>query len=125
VLLNHFQRNTNVNVEYSFEGDFLDLDRSIIRVIYNICQEAMTNSLKHGKANMITILLRRQQCHLLLSILDDGIGCNNINKSGMGLRGMQEMVGNHNGNIEFKSDENDGFKISVTIPIKGEKTKID
>jgi signal transduction histidine kinase len=122
VLLNNFRRNTDVNVEYSFEGDFSALDRSLIRVIYNVCQEAMTNSLKHGKAKMVTILLRYQHNNLLLSILDDGIGCNNIQKSGMGLRGMQEMVSNYNGNIEFKSDENDGFKISVIIPIKGEKS---
>lgn len=119
VLLNNFRRNTDVNVEYSFEGDFSALDRALIRVIYNICQEAMTNSLKHGKAKMITILLRHQQQQLLLSILDDGIGCNNIQTSGMGLRGMQEMVGNCNGTIKFKSDENDGFKISVIIPVKG------
>jgi signal transduction histidine kinase len=124
VLFNNFRRTTDVNVEYSFEGDFSDLDRSLIRIIYNICQEAMTNSLKHGKAKMITIFLKRQQHNLFLSILDDGSGCANIQKSGMGLRGMQEMVRNYNGNIEFKSDENDGFKISVTIPIKGE-AKID
>lgn len=118
VLLNNFRRGAGVNVEYSFEGDFSALDRSLIRVIYNICQEAMTNSLKHGKAKMITIFLRYQQDNLLLSILDDGIGCHNIQKSGMGLRGMQEMVSYYNGNIEFKSDENDGFIISVSIPIK-------
>jgi signal transduction histidine kinase len=120
VLLNNFRRNTSIDVEYSFEGDFSALDRTLIRVIYNICQEAMTNSLKHGHAKMITILLRYQHNNLLLSILDDGIGCYDIQKSGLGLRGMQEMVSNYNGNIEFKSDENDGFKISVTIPIKGE-----
>ncbi|HBE77518.1 MAG TPA: hypothetical protein DDW65_07005 [Firmicutes bacterium] len=124
VLINNFQRNTGVNVEYSFEGDFSTLDRSLIRILYNICQEAMTNSLKHGKANMITFLLRYHRNNLLLSILDDGIGCNDIQKSGMGLRGMQDMVKNYSGNIEFKSDENDGFKISVIIPIKGE-SKID
>jgi signal transduction histidine kinase len=124
VLLNNFRRNTEVNLEYSFEGDFSTLDRSLIRVIYNVCQEAMTNSLKHGRAKMVTILLRYQHNQLLLSILDDGIGCNNIQKSGMGLRGMQKMVSNYNGKIEFKSDENDGFKISVIIPIKGE-AKVD
>jgi signal transduction histidine kinase len=120
VLLNNFRLTTDVNVEYSFEGDFSALDRSLIRVLYNICQEAMTNSLKHGKAKMITVLLRYQQNNLLLSILDDGAGCNDIQTSGMGLCGMQEMVKNYHGNIEFKSDENDGFKISVTIPVKGD-----
>ncbi|MCL6590145.1 MAG: hypothetical protein K6U80_09355 [Firmicutes bacterium] len=119
VLLNNFKHTTDVDVEYSFEGDFSVLNRAIIHVIYNICQEAMTNSLKHGKAKMITVLLRYQQNNLLLSILDDGVGCNNIQTSGLGLRGMQEMVKNLNGSIEFKSDENDGFKISVTIPVKG------
>jgi signal transduction histidine kinase len=116
VLFNNFRRNTDVKVEYSFEGDFSTLNRALIRVIYNVCQEAMTNSLKHGRAKMITIYLKYQPDNLLLSILDDGVGCNNINKSGMGLRGMEEMVNNYHGNIEFKSDENDGFKISVTIP---------
>lgn len=118
ILLNNFQKNTGVNVVHSFEGDFSDVDRSLIRVVYSICQEAATNSLKHGKANMVTVLLRCQQNNVLLSILDDGIGCNDIKELGLGLKGMQEMVKDLNGSIEFKSDENDGFKISVMLPLK-------
>jgi signal transduction histidine kinase len=118
ILLNNFQKNTGVNVVHSFEGDFSDVDRSLIRVIYSICQEAATNSLKHGKAKMVTVLLRCQQNNVLLSILDDGVGCNDIKELGLGLKGMQEMVKDLNGSIEFKSDENDGFKISVMLPLK-------
>ncbi len=118
ILLNNFQKNTGVNVVYSFEGDFSEVNRSLIRVVYSICQEATTNSLKHGKAKMVTVLLRCQHNNVLLSILDDGIGCNDIKELGLGLKGMQEMVRGLNGSIEFKSDENDGFKISVMIPLK-------
>ncbi|WP_010248863.1 histidine kinase N-terminal 7TM domain-containing protein [Acetivibrio cellulolyticus] len=118
LLIGNFIKNSGLNVEYSFEGEFNELSQLQLNVLYNLCQEAMTNAVKHGKATSITILLRTQQNNIQLTILDDGRGCNVINNSGLGLKGMTDMVQNLYGSIEFKSEENDGFKIFVTMPMK-------
>ncbi len=55
--------------------------------IYRICQEALTNSLRHGKATNVSIILKLSDDMISLYIIDDGVGCKNIKKS-IGLSNM-------------------------------------
>jgi signal transduction histidine kinase len=85
-------------------------------VIYRICQEALTNSLRHGKAAHVTIVIKLVEQNLKLFIIDDGCGCKEI-KKGLGLPGMEQRVKELHGTIEYGSDGEKGFNISVEIPI--------
>lgn len=116
-MIDSYEKNTSIRVDYFFDRDFSNVDNLILKVVYNIFQEAMTNSMKHGNAKIITILLKCQQGSVFLSIMDDGTGCNSITKSGMGLKGMENMVSSLKGRIEFKSVDEGGFKIYVVIPV--------
>jgi signal transduction histidine kinase len=87
-------------------------------VIYKICREALTNSLRHGKAEHISIILKPAEDRVKLFILDDGYGCVNINK-GLGLAGMEERIEEVKGSIVYGSDGEKGFNIHVEIPIGG------
>ncbi|MCL6613863.1 MAG: sensor histidine kinase [Firmicutes bacterium] len=83
--------------------------------IYRICQEALTNSLRHGRAKNVSIVLRFTGNMIRLQITDDGVGCENMVK-GCGISGMEQRVRDLNGDIRFQSNTGTGFSIMVEIP---------
>lgn len=96
------------------EDNYINDDSS--QTIFRICQEAVTNSVRHGDADEIHIIIKINDKMLKLFIIDNGKGCIEINK-GYGLLGMEERVRKYSGNIVFGSDGESGFNIKVEIPI--------
>lgn len=90
-------------------------------VIYKVCKEALTNSLRHGKAENISIIIKTIENKIKLFILDDGCGCADIN-SGLGLKGMEKRVKEAMGSIVYGSDGETGFNIHVELPAGGKKS---
>lgn len=90
-----------------------EISQSLLR----ICQEAVTNSIRHGLADEINIIIRIDEKRLKLFIIDNGKGCTQI-KKGYGLSGMEERVKKHGGNILLGSDGESGFNIRIEIPIE-------
>lgn len=80
-----------------------------------ICQEGMTNALRHGEAKHITIGLNIKE-GIDLVIADDGKGCMDFQK-GNGLTGMEQRVAELAGTFACGSPEGEGFSIHVKIPI--------
>ncbi|HEX3048101.1 MAG TPA: GAF domain-containing sensor histidine kinase, partial [Bacillota bacterium] len=96
------------------------LSRTQMETIYRVCQEALTNSLKHGKATEAHIILRFDGKLIKLFIFDNGRGCKEFTQSpGFGLRGMRQRVESLQGRITFGSDGETGFNIHVEIPLEG------
>lgn len=83
--------------------------------VYRACQEAVTNSLKHGKSTCIQINVEYGEKEFLVSIADNGKGCEKINM-GSGLTGMKERFEHFNGVVEF--DAANGFAIKITVPVE-------
>lgn len=86
--------------------------------LYRIAQEAATNAIKHGKANTIEITLHGRGRHLVLEILDDGIGIapEISHGNGMGLHIMQyraELIG---GCFEAKARLGGGTVVRCVAP---------
>lgn len=108
---------SGININFTVEG--IDSYRSIeySDAIYRTCQEALTNSLRHGKAKNVSIFLKFNGGWVKLYIVDDGKGCKKI-KRGFGLTGMDQRIKNLNGNITFCSDGETGFNIYVEIPLE-------
>ncbi|MGE5581560.1 MAG: histidine kinase N-terminal 7TM domain-containing protein [Bacillota bacterium] len=82
--------------------------------IYRICQESLTNALRHGKASQVFIRIMNTKDFLKITIEDDGCGCKNLVK-GLGLSGMEERISSLNGKIRYQS-AGKGFGIEVEIP---------
>lgn len=83
--------------------------------VYRICQEALTNSMRHGRAKNASIVLRFDENTIHLQIADDGAGCKNVVK-GCGISGMEQRVRSLNGNIHLINNTGKGFGITVEIP---------
>jgi signal transduction histidine kinase len=117
-------RHTGMNIEFFIDGE---VDRSVhsgfFGILYKTCQEALTNSFRHGKAERVFILLRFTDTHIKLYVFDNGLGCKKI-KPGIGLSGMAQRVKEVNGDIVYGSAQEDGgFNINIKIPINNPKEK--
>lgn len=85
--------------------------------LFRIIQEAVTNTLRHGKAHTITITLNCTEKNLHLAVKDDGKGIpeEKINdRYSFGLMGMQERAQMVGGDFNIKSEN--GTLIEVIIP---------
>lgn len=84
--------------------------------IYKVCQESLTNSIRHGKAKQVTISLVFDISFIKLNIADDGKGCAKIKKN-FGLSRIAEYVSGVNGKIKLSSKKDEGFSVDIELPI--------
>ncbi|HEX9062298.1 MAG TPA: histidine kinase N-terminal 7TM domain-containing protein [Clostridia bacterium] len=115
-LIQDFKK-TGVEVDFVVSGDESKEASIHETVIHKICKESLTNSLRHGRATVVNILLKFSEELVSLYIFDNGIGCKEIKKN-VGLRFMEKRVLESGGSISFGSDGEKGFNTHVKIPLK-------
>ncbi|WP_165835587.1 protein kinase domain-containing protein [Ruminiclostridium sufflavum] len=106
-----------IEIDLSFDGESNDSKADYNEVIYRICQEAITNAVRHGKAKEVVISLIIEKDFIRLFIIDNGIGCMRI-KKGMGLSGMEQRVASVGGRLTYGSSGDGGFNVNVYIPLE-------
>lgn len=107
---------SGMDIDFTHQGFNTFASPAHSKVIFRVCQEALTNSLRHGKAKHVNIILRLLDSKINLFIFDDGCGSPEI-KKGFGLTGMEHRVKDLGGDIVFGSDGESGFNIRLEIPI--------
>ena len=109
---------TGINIELSVNKFEKNIEDAYKEVIFRICQEALTNSVKHGKATEASIIIKFNNNTIRLFIFDNGLGCKDkVTFNGMGLLGMKSRVKKLNGSIKFGSEIGYGFNINVELPL--------
>ena len=95
-----------------------DLADNVEYAILRVTEEALSNSVKHSRADSIIVSLSRHQNGLALSIVDDGQGFDpsNAPKAGMGLENMRRRIRLISGTITLKSAPGMGTTVAVQIP---------
>lgn len=101
---------TEMGEEKSYHGFASD-------IIFSIVREAVTNSIRHGNANKIEVILKFSEDCIRLYIIDDGTGCDKIVPD-FGLKGMKEKINSIGGNIDFSSFTGGGFSVKAYIPLE-------
>ena len=117
------QRHKAVIVKHDIQGEFSDLDESLLITLYRLTQECLTNIARHAQARNIYISLEKRPEMILLSISDDGKGFDQaVKPDGFGLAGMRERVEALVGELEIETSSK-GTKIIVELPCitRGEK----
>ena len=87
--------------------------------LFRICQEAISNTLRHANASKLEVYLSQNSDAVHLKIMDDGTGFNHeeIHQNGSyGLMNIQERVKNMGGECKIISKINQGTIIDITIP---------
>lgn len=112
-LFDHFRR-VGLEVSYSSAGCLESLSDGQAVTLYRVCQEALTNAVRHGKATKATVVLKIDEGVRLL-IIDNGCGCKSL-IPGFGMKGMEQRVHTLNGTLRFGSDGENGFNLFVELP---------
>lgn len=113
---------------YDMEYDIIipnskSITEELYMISYKILKESLTNCIKYSRATAITISLQNALNIFHLHIIDNGVGCKTINQ-GTGLNNMERRVEEFSGDINFYSEPNIGFHISISIPINSIKKVI-
>ena len=104
---------SGILIEYEHD-DTLELNPHLETNLYRIIQESITNSVRHGQANKITVRLNRNEDGLLLDIEDNGRGCRDL-VEGYGLRGIRERANELGGQVVFENSKKGGFLVRLTL----------
>lgn len=92
-----------------------DLNENTLLNLYRILQELINNLVKHSKATKTTIEVLESNDSILLEVSDNGVGIDNNQKSGIGLKNIQKRVAILNGTLTISSTK--GTKVSINIPL--------
>lgn len=107
-----------------FDHACSDLDGPTSHACYRIVQEALNNSIHHGKANRIDISMTRDMHGSKLVIEDDGVGFELpddllilVRASHFGLVGIRERAEMQGGFCKIDSAPGKGTRIVVAFPV--------
>ncbi len=96
------------------------LDKNIEITLYRVCQEAVTNAIRHGKATRIDIQLFEKDQYLHLTVTDNGVGFKTQRlvkePHGQGVHNIHERIKLLNGIFKLTSTPGKGTKLKVSIP---------
>jgi signal transduction histidine kinase len=88
--------------------------------IYRLVQEAVTNAIRHGKAESIKLILTRNDDNITLTIKDNGVGLpNKLPPSiGIGFRTMKYRAESIQGSLTIDKNPTGGTIVSCVVPIR-------
>lgn len=117
------------NISFQVEGEAYTIKPVIGITLLRIIQEACNNAIKYADATVISVKLIYEEESIIVIIEDDGKGFDVENldvssrndNSGFGLSMMKERVYLLSGEINITSEENDGTKIAVIVPINNKE----
>jgi ligand-binding sensor domain-containing protein len=79
--------------------------------LYLIIKEGISNSIKHSKCKKIFLEVNVRGDVIEIVLKDDGIGIENANGLGNGIKNIEERAKNIGGKVKWKSAANDGTSI--------------
>ncbi len=118
-LIETLQEQTGIDIVLEARLPENRLPQEIETAIFRIVQEALTNVIKHARAERVSVLLTEKSGGVTTVIEDDGRGFvrDNGPDHGLGLVGMRERVGLLGGRLRVESSETSGTTIVAEIPI--------
>ncbi len=112
-------RSAGLEVTARVDGSIADLPQGVDLSAYRIVQEALTNTLKHGRASTASVVVRRTAGGLEVAVSDDGVGANGNGASGgQGLIGMRERVVLFGGELRAGPGSRGGFEVRASFPLE-------
>lgn len=104
-------------------GSFDDFPSGTGHAVFRIVQEALTNSVRHGRAATAAVNLERDKRGIRLSVRDNGssTGAQSIDPSGTGygMIGMRERAAMVGGTLRAGPVSTGGFEVVALLPAAG------
>lgn len=113
---NSFEKLSGVKVKVILSKGDWNLTSKQSSHLYRITQEVLSNSLRHGKATEIKVVMNFTKEEFVLSFNDNGVGTNKIEETGLGLKNIRERAEEIEAMVDMKSSKGKGFFIKVIVP---------
>jgi signal transduction histidine kinase len=111
---------TAIQSQVQVTGTYRELSRTIEDHLLRIGTEAVTNAIKHARAQALQVELHYVRDRVQLRVQDDGCGFDSARQSlnrHFGLVGMRERVMQMGGTLTVNSQPNAGTEIMVEVPL--------
>ncbi|MFF4103379.1 sensor histidine kinase [Streptomyces sp. NPDC001903] len=110
---------TGVRVDLAWSGERRPLPSDIELAAFRIVQEALTNVVRHARADGCRVEIAYGRDELTLEITDDGCGTAEgaAPGAGFGLTGMRERTALLNGRFEAGPRPGGGFRVAAALPV--------
>ena len=119
-LIGTFTAGQEVQIEQRIDADAVALIPPLqIAEIMNILREALSNSLRHGQARRLTLLVGRGDQQVALAVQDDGRGFvpQAGSPGGHGLVNMEARAAALGGSLRIESAVGKGTRVLLTLPV--------
>lgn len=117
-----YQKRSDINIDVTIEPEEIVLGEDLSIVIFRVCQETLTNVIRHAGANEVRVRLTKKSQMIELEVIDNGCGISDqsiAKKNSFGLLGMRERVHAIGGKISISRLQKGGTKVAVTVPLGG------
>ncbi len=120
-LLKQLTEGTGMDARLEVTGKPRRLAPVIENNLLRVCQEAMTNAIRHAQARHLLVNVVYGDYHFKLIVRDDGQGFNptvlRTDESSFGLTGMKERAAQLQGQLVIQSSPCQGTEIFLTVPL--------
>lgn len=107
-----------VPMEVTWHIEDFPISKGIEDQLFRILQESVSNTLRHAKADSLEVMLIERDSHIILRVVDDGIGFNveDVRAGSYGLQNMRERALEVGGTCKIISLPNQGTRLEVKVP---------
>ena len=112
----------DAHISLNIDGDLERISVKEKLGLYRIICEGLANSLRHGKAEQVQIILEVMQKQIRLEIKDQGIGFDyehvkQEDRFGLGIKNIKGLALSMGGDFQIESNIGNGTEILVGIPM--------
>jgi signal transduction histidine kinase len=112
-----FSEQTGIKVDLEASTITERLPVEVETAIFRIVQEALTNVVKHARAQRVSVLLTRADGRIKAVIEDDGTGFDpSTTDGGIGLIGMRERIELLDGSLVVETSATSGTTVAAEVP---------
>lgn len=117
--IDRFNRLNFINASLKVSNESFNLSNEKEIILFRILQESFNNTLKHSKANILSVRLNFNPSNLEIFVEDDGVGFDmnaTNNFGGIGLLNMESRTKLIGAKFVMESAENEGTKLYISCP---------
>jgi two-component system sensor histidine kinase UhpB len=113
------EADSGIAVRCTGRGDVRSVDDEVERALFRVATEAISNSWRHAKPNVIDIELDAAPGGIVLRVTDDGVGLSGTSEDDTGHRGiagMRRAMGAVGGCIRVREGRDGGVVVTARVP---------
>lgn len=93
------------NVSLRYESLMPLQSTELAQALLLVLQEGISNAVRHGKANQLTLSMQEEQSELIIRLKDNGQGISQSASQGVGLNSMQERLSPFHGSARLQPND--------------------